>query len=121
MPKTVFIIDDDANILAVLEIALKQAGYHVELASDGEEGLARLETIQPDVVVSDVMMPNMDGVQFFRAIQQRLSYEGVPIIMMTALARKPWFTELEAEGAVVVHKPFHVERLVSLIEMYVAE
>ena len=121
MPKTVFIIDDDVSLQAVLEITLKQAGYHVELASDGEEGLERLDSIQPDVIISDVMMPHVDGVQFFRQIQERLSYEGVPIIIMTALDRKPWFADLEAEGAVIVHKPFNVERLVSLIDMYVAD
>lgn len=121
MPKTIFIIDDDVSLQTILEITLKQAGYHVELASDGEEGLERLESLQPDVVISDVMMPHVDGVQFFRQIQERLSYEGVPIIIMTALNRKPWFADLEAEGAVIVHKPFNVERLVALIDMYVAD
>jgi DNA-binding response OmpR family regulator len=121
MPKTVFIIDDDVSLLTVLDISFKQAGYHVELASDGEEGLERLDTIQPDVIISDVMMPHVDGVQFFQQIQERVSYGGVPIIIMTALNRKPWFAELEAEGAVILHKPFNVERLVSLVEMYVAD
>jgi CheY-like chemotaxis protein len=121
MPKTVFVIDDDVSLQMVLEISLKQAGYHVELASDGEEGLERLETIQPDVVISDIMMPHMDGIQFFRAMQERLRYHAIPIIVMTALARKPWFADLEAEGAVIIHKPFDVDRLVSLIDMYVTE
>jgi DNA-binding response OmpR family regulator len=121
MPKTVFIIDDDVSLLTILEMAFKQVGYHVELASDGEEGLERLDTVQPDVIISDVMMPHVDGVQFFHQIQERVSYQGVPIIIMTALTRKPWFAELEAEGAVILHKPFNVEHLVSLVDMYVAD
>jgi CheY-like chemotaxis protein len=120
MPKTIFVIDDNENLLTVLGIALQQAGYHVESASNGAEALEHLATVQPDVVISDVMMPHMDGVQFFKQIQEQLSYEGVPIILMTALSRKPWFADLEAEGAVIIQKPFEVEQLVSLIEMYAA-
>jgi two-component system, OmpR family, response regulator len=121
MPKTVFLIDDDASLLAVLEIALKQAGYRVEAASNGEEALEHLESIQPDVVISDVMMPMMDGVQFFQQIQERLRYENIPIIIMTALSRKPWFSDLEAEGAVIIQKPFDVDKLVSLVELHTDE
>lgn len=121
MPKTVLVIDDDVSLQMVLEIALKQAGYEVIFASNGEEALQQLETSQPAVVISDVMMPNMDGVQFFHAIHERLRYENIPIIMMTALGRKPWFAEMEAEGAVILQKPFDVERLVSLVDMYVTE
>lgn len=121
MPKTVLVIDDDVSLQMVLEIALRQAGFQVELASNGEEGLERLAAIQPDVVISDVMMPQMDGVQFFNAIRERLQYEGIPIIVMTALNRKPWFADMEAEGAVIMAKPFDVEQLVSLVNMYVAD
>ena len=121
MPKTVFVIDDDVSLQMVLEIALKQAGYHVECASNGEEGLAQLETLQPDAVLCDVMMPQMDGVQFFETIRERLRYEGIPIIIMTALGRKPWFADLEAEGAVIIQKPFDVDQLVSLLDMHLDE
>lgn len=121
MPKTVLVIDDDASLQMVLEIALRQAGFQVDLASNGEEGLERLALRQPDVVISDVMMPQMDGVQFFNAIRERLQYANIPIIVMTALNRKPWFAELEAEGAVIVQKPFDVDQFVSLVDMYVAD
>lgn len=121
MPKTVFVIDDDVSLQTVLEMALQQAGYRVETASDGEEALGRLETLQPDMVITDVMMPMMDGVEFFSNIRERLRYEGIPIIIMTALGRKPWFADLEAEGAVIVQKPFDVDQLVSLVDLHVNE
>lgn len=121
MPKTVLIIDDDASLQMVLEIALRQAGFEVELASNGEEGLERLATMQPAAVVSDVMMPQMDGVQFFNTIRERLQYENIPIIVMTALTPKPWFRDLEAEGAVIVQKPFDVDKFVSLVKLHVED
>jgi len=121
MPKTVLVIDDDVSLQMVLEIAFKQAGYDVELASNGEEGVSRLAVLQPNVVIADVMMPQMDGVQLFGAIKERLRDDGIPIIMMTALGRKPWFADLEAEGAVIIQKPFDVQQLVSLADMYLLD
>lgn len=121
MPRTVLIIDDDANLQTVLEITLRQAGFDVQLASNGEEGLERLQTLQPNIVISDVMMPQMDGVQFFQAIRERLQYENIPIIVMTALTPKPWFRDLEMEGAVIVQKPFDVDQLVSLVQLHVED
>lgn len=117
MTKTVLVIDDDVSLQSVLDVALSQAGFKVELASNGMEALERLEQIQPNAVLCDVMMPQMDGVELFRSIRERLRYEGIPIIVMTALNRKPWFRELETEGAVIVQKPFEIGRLVSMVQL----
>src|SRR3712207_4014407 len=102
MPKKVLIIDDDASLQTVLEIALQQAGFDVVLAGNGEEGIAQLAAERPDAVVSDLMMPQMDGVQFVREIHEQLQYANIPLIVMTALSRKPWFAELEDEGAIIL-------------------
>jgi len=121
MPKMVLVVDDDESLLMILEIALREAGYQVELASNGNEALARLRHLQPDLIICDIMMPYVDGKQFWEAIHERVQYEGVPIILITALSRKRWFEDLEAEGAVIVQKPFRVEYLISLVDSYLAE
>lgn len=115
MPKRIFIIDDDLGLQTVLSIALRDAGYDVVLASDGEQGLARLPSVDPDLVISDIMMPNLDGVQVFRTIKERLASEGIPIIIITALNPKAWFADLESEGAVIIQKPFEMEFLLEMI------
>ncbi|NWF79604.1 MAG: response regulator [Chloroflexi bacterium] len=114
---TIFIMDDDLALQTVLEYALRNAGYDVVLAPDGQEGLQMLEHLKPSLVLSDVMMPNMDGVEVFQHIKERLQDDGIPIIFMTALSRKPWFADLEAEGAVILHKPFDVDQLVDMIDI----
>jgi CheY-like chemotaxis protein len=53
----------------------------------------------------------------FQRLKERLQDDGIPIIIMTALNRKPWFADLEAEGAVIIQKPFEVERLIELIDV----
>lgn len=115
--KTILIIDDDLQLQSMLNLALSDAGFSVEAAYDGEEGLEKLVTVRPDLVISDIMMPNMDGVEMFRQISERLQDSGTPIIIMTALNRKPWFNELEAEGAVILQKPFKIDLLMNLIHM----
>ncbi len=114
---TIFIMDDDLALQTVLEYALRNAGYEVVLARDGQEGLQILENISPNLVISDVMTPNMDGVEAFQRLKERLQDDGIPIIIMTALSRKPWFADLEAEGAVILQKPFEVDRLIDMIDV----
>ncbi|MEF3274406.1 MAG: response regulator [Chloroflexus sp.] len=113
---TIFIIDDDLGLQSILSFALRNAGYEVVLARDGVEGLRMLESLSPSLVLSDIMMPNMDGVETFQRIKERLQDDGIPIILMTALSRKPWFADLEAEGAVIIQKPFEIQHLVDLID-----
>ncbi len=117
MAKTVFILDDDLGLQTVLTLALKDAGYNVVSAPDGLEGLERMPDVKPDLILSDVMMPHVDGVQVFEALKERLRDDNIPIVMMTALNRKPWFADLEAEGAVILQKPFDVDHLLAVVAM----
>jgi two-component system, OmpR family, response regulator len=112
---TILVIDDDLVLQTVLDIALRDAGYNVVLANDGEEGIEKLRTVNPRLVISDIMMPMLDGVETFQRIKEQLQDEGIPIFIMTALNRKPWFADLEAEGAVILQKPFDMDRLLSLV------
>ena len=113
--KTILIMDDDLALQTVLEIALREAGYEVVLANDGQEGIEKLKSLSPNLVISDIMMPQMDGVETFQHIKEQLQDNGIPIFIMTALNRKPWFADLEAEGAVIIQKPFEIEQLLRLV------
>ena len=114
--KTILVMDDDLALQTVLEIALRDAGYEVILANDGQEGIEKLTTLNPDLVISDIMMPQMDGVETFQRIKEQLQDKGIPIFIMTALTRKPWFADLEAEGAVIIQKPFEIDQLLGLVQ-----
>ena len=113
--QTILIMDDDLAMQTVLEIALREAGYQVVLANDGQEGIEKLRTLKPALVVSDIMMPHMDGVETFQHMKEQLQEDGIPIFIMTALNRKPWFADLEAEGAVIIQKPFDIGQFLSLV------
>ena len=65
----VLVVDDDPDKLALLEVALTMAGYEVRTASDGDEALAAVNAFEPDLVVSDIMMPRMNGYELARRIR----------------------------------------------------
>jgi diguanylate cyclase (GGDEF)-like protein len=80
----VLVVDDDPDKLSLLEMALIMAGYEVRTARDGEEGLATIASFQPDLVVSDVMMPRMNGYDLARRIRENPQTRFIPIILQTA-------------------------------------
>jgi diguanylate cyclase (GGDEF)-like protein len=80
----VLVVDDDPAKLVLLEVALTMAGYEVLTAGDGEEGLAAVSSFQPDLVVSDIMMPRMDGYELARRIRDDPQTRFIPIILQTA-------------------------------------
>jgi diguanylate cyclase (GGDEF)-like protein len=81
---SVLVVDDNPDKLMLLTVALQMAGYEVRTASDGEEGLAAVESYQPDLIITDVMMPKMDGYELARRIRANPQTRFVPIILQTA-------------------------------------
>ncbi len=80
----VLVVDDDPDKLALLEFALTTAGYDVRTAGDGEEALAAVSSFQPDLVVSDIMMPRMNGYELARRIRENPQTRFIPVILQTA-------------------------------------
>jgi diguanylate cyclase (GGDEF)-like protein len=82
---SVLVVDDDADKRNLLEVALTMEGYNVCTAANGNEGLAAVESYQPDLVITDVMMPEMDGYELARRIRQDPRTKFIPIILQTNL------------------------------------
>jgi two-component system KDP operon response regulator KdpE len=102
--KTILIIDDDPEICELVEMALSRLGAHVYSALDGEEGLLQVQTLRPDLVLLDVMMPTLDG---FEVCSRILRHTYVPIIFLTAMGMEHKIVQGLDSGAVdYVTKPF---------------
>lgn len=80
----IVVIEDDPSLGKILRIALKADGYDVLLETDGENGLAKVLSAQPDLVLLDIMLPKLDGYEVCRRIRANLATKGVPIVMLTA-------------------------------------
>lgn len=82
--QSVLVVDDDDDKRLLLKVTLEMAGYLVHTARDGAEGLAAVESFQPDLIVTDVMMPRMDGYEFARHVRENSLTRFIPIIIQTA-------------------------------------
>jgi diguanylate cyclase (GGDEF)-like protein len=84
----ILVIEDEPSLQAILRLQLEHEGYRVDVAGDGEEGLRAVETIAPDLILMDVMMPRLDGNEVCRRLKANLRTRQIPIIMLTAKAAK---------------------------------
>jgi two-component system, OmpR family, alkaline phosphatase synthesis response regulator PhoP len=113
MTRRILIIDDEYDIRAVAQLTLKTVGgWEVMSASSGQEGLIKAATEQPDVILLDVMMPEMDGIETFRALQADSATQSIPVILMTAkvqASEQRRFAELDVVG--IITKPFKAMKL----------
>lgn len=111
--KRILIVDDEYDIRAVAELALKTvAGWEVLTAASGREGLNKAVTEQPDAILLDVMMPDMDGIATLQALQANPATESIPVILMTAKAQaadQRRYAELGVAG--IITKPFKAMQL----------
>ena len=80
----ILVVDDDKNICELLRLYLEKEGYSVILAHDGEEALLKFETLHPDLILLDIMMPRMDGYEFTEIIRGNQMLRDIPILMVTA-------------------------------------
>jgi CheY-like chemotaxis protein len=114
--RRVLVIDDDRLILEVLETVLDLEEFDVVTAEDGESGLDRLREHRPDVVVCDVMMPGLDGLEVCRRIKADPETADVPVVLLTARDREEDRAAGEAAGCdAYVIKPFSPLHLIDVI------
>ncbi len=104
---TVLVVEDDPTILQLLEVNFEMEGFIVVRAEDGELGLAAAREIHPDVVVSDVMMPKMSGLELVKALKASSATKSIPVILLSAKAQGADVRSgLEAGADDYVTKPF---------------
>jgi len=117
MKTRVLAIDDSRTMRNLLRATLSDAGFEVDLAEDGEDGLGRLDSFDPDVVITDINMPRLDGFGFIEAAREREKTRRRPILVLTtesAPEMKARARDAGATGWIV--KPFDDEKLVWAIE-----
>jgi two-component system alkaline phosphatase synthesis response regulator PhoP len=117
MSKKVLIVDDEPNVAISVEFLMRQEGFEVLVAHDGEQGLARIRADRPDLVVLDIMMPKLDGFEVCRAVRADPSLAGVRILMLSAKGRAAEIAKGLSLGAdAYIPKPFSTRELVAKVK-----
>ncbi len=118
---TILVVEDDPNMLEIIAFLLEDDGYEVFLASSGETALFLIQQDRPDLIISDVTMPGMDGFDLYERIRARVDWAQIPFIFLTARGQRADVRkgmELGADDYLV--KPFEPEELLAAVKVRLA-
>jgi len=121
-PVSVLIVDDSASMRQLIAFTIKDAGYDVLLAENGKDALEKMSRTKIDMVITDLNMPEMDGIAFIREVRGKTDYKFVPIVMLTTESQEAKKQEGRAAGASGwIVKPFSPSQLMDVVKKFVKE
>ena len=114
----ILIADDEPNIVAAIEYLLLQSGYEVHIALNGEEALDMVQSVLPDLVLLDVMMPKKSGYEVCSRIRERAEWQHIKVVMLSAKGREVEVNKGLTLGAdLYITKPFFTRELIAKIKV----
>ncbi|MBF0270699.1 MAG: response regulator [Magnetococcales bacterium] len=117
MPKTIMTVDDSSSVRQMVGMTLKGAGFTVVEAVDGVDGLNKAKASNLDMIITDLNMPNMDGIALITALRTLPSYKFTPIVMLTTESQATRKQEGKTAGATGwIVKPFKPEQLLEVVK-----
>jgi CheY-like chemotaxis protein len=120
--QTILVVEDENSVADILIDLLEGEGYRVLLASSGEAALTRLKSVQPDLILSDIMMPFIDGISMCRTIQHSPKYKAkseTPVVLMSAVGESAARNKCRYEAFIA--KPFMLDELLEVVERILLE
>lgn len=115
--KKILAVDDSVSIRTSISFVLKQEGYDITEAVDGVDGLAKAKADKFNLVITDINMPNMDGIEMIKQLRQTEGYKFTPIIALTTESQESKMQEGKAAGATGwIVKPFTSEKLIAIVK-----
>lgn len=117
MPKTILVVEDADSMRGLVSITLSSAGYNVVEAKDGKDALDKISRSRVHLVISDVNMPNMDGIAFLKTLKQDPNYKFIPVVMLTTIKEEAKKREGQMAGAKAwIVKPFKPETILKVAQ-----
>ncbi len=115
MSEPILVVEDNSDISLLLQLVLESAGYQVATIDDGRDALTQVEKLHPQLVVMDIMMPEVSGLQVSRKIREKPDYQSLPILLVSAIDRLR-DEQLKDSGAdAIIYKPFDLDHLIAKV------
>jgi CheY-like chemotaxis protein len=111
VPIRILVVEDDADSRDFLATLLKLEGYSVTTANDGLEAIEQVESDCPDLILSDIAMPNLDGIEMVKQLRSSPKYRAVPIVMLSAFGSGNLINAINAGANQALRKPVNAESL----------
>jgi DNA-binding response OmpR family regulator len=119
--RNVLIVDDELSILVPLKFLLEKSNYHVNLAQSGKEALEKISTLKPDLILLDIMLPDLDGYEIYQMIRENPEWDDIKVIYLSAKNRDVDIAKgLNLGVDAYVTKPFSNSELLEKIESLLA-
>ena len=115
--RTILVVDDERHVARVLSVALERAGYAVETARNGKEAVCKLVELNPDALLTDIMMPRMNGRELVAVVRNHFPQRQVPIVVMTSsleLEHRDWVKEYG--NLHFIEKPVSPRRVIHILD-----
>ena len=121
MSESILVVEDNQDLLLLFKLVLESAGYQVATVDNGLAALTQVEKIQPRLIVMDIMMPDINGLQVSRKIKQKPDYQSLPILLVSAIDRLR-DDRLRNSGADdIIYKPFDLDRLIAKVDELISD
>ena len=121
MAKKILLVDDTKTVIMFEKILLKGTGYHLLTAGTGEEALARVSGERPDLILLDIMMPGMDGIETCRRLKTDPDTRGIPVVMVTTKGDNSMIERAQAAGCdAYLTKPLERAALMEKVRAYLS-
>ena len=122
MEKSVLIIEDEKLIVVSTQMVLEAAGFRVDAAMNGEEGISKARAQTPDLILLDIMMPGIDGWETLTRLKQETSTSEIPVVIFTAREHSRGHQKSAEMGAAdYFRKPFEPDELIELVEKHIGQ
>ena len=121
MAKTILVVEDTVDTRELLHMYLTKEGYTVVLAADGGEGLYRAKSDPPDLIITDISMPNLSGTDMIKQLREETEFAKVPIIALTAYGKDFSESAINAGATDTLPKPFEFEALIAQVRALLGE
>ena len=119
MPNPILVVEDNDDLLVLFKLVLESAGYQVATASNGKEALQSISTIQPQLVLLDIMMPYMDGMEVARTLRRIPDYQFLPILLVSAVDQLQDSQLQDSKANGILYKPFDLDDLIGKVNSLV--
>jgi DNA-binding response OmpR family regulator len=120
-PAHILVLEDDPAVQTLLRKQLTANGFQVTVAHDGLDGLMKLEKLRPDIMICDVMMPNLDGMEFVKAVKGNQETQRIPVIFLTAKSDpRSMIDGINVGARFYITKPFQLEDLLTKVRRALA-
>ena len=117
--RKILLIDDDENFTEIVEFTLKQNDYLVSIAKSSSEAKEKLKIIMPDIILLDIMLPGLDGINFCKELRKNSAFKSIPILIVTAKGqREDVSSPIQAGADGYISKPFELSRLIARINEF---